>query len=68
VAVCEGHLRDHEKPAAQGWNPMKYLQGQVRLTLALARGEPQGRRSDDRPGASRPRYPSSIPEEREAFP
>jgi hypothetical protein len=68
VAVCEGHIRDHEKLAAQGWDPLEYLHGQVQLTLALARGEPQGRCPDYRPGASRPRHPSSVPEEREAFP
>jgi hypothetical protein len=52
VAVCEGHIRDHDKLAAQGWDPLEYLRGQVLLTLALARGEPQGRHPDVRSGAT----------------
>jgi hypothetical protein len=52
VAVCEGHIRDHDKLAAQGWDPLEYLRGQVLLTLALARGEPQGRHLDVRSGAT----------------
>jgi hypothetical protein len=39
VALCEGHIRGREQLAAQGWEPLEYLRGQVQLTLALARGE-----------------------------
>jgi hypothetical protein len=42
LAICEGHIRGCAKLAAQGWDPLKYLRGQARLTLALARGERQG--------------------------
>jgi hypothetical protein len=43
IALCEGHVRNHAQLAARGWDPLEYLRGQVALTLALARGEPQGR-------------------------
>ena len=36
LALCEGHARDHEKLAAQGWDQLEYLRGQAKLTRALA--------------------------------
>jgi hypothetical protein len=58
IALCEDHIRNHRELAAQGWDPAEYLLGQARLTLALARGERQGRENCTRgEGASEQRPP-----------
>jgi hypothetical protein len=39
VALCQEHVRNHERLAALGWDPLEYLRGQAELTLRLARGK-----------------------------